>query len=228
MNAAIGRGAVFLGFLGAVFGAATLIVGLAADRPVLRRTGRRYVLLVLAGAVLAAVAMERALLGHDFSLRYVAENHSRSTPLLYTIASLWAALEGSIILWSLVLAGYLATVAHRFRDRLTDPMVGWALVTGFVVAAFFFGLMLGPANPFREVAGAVPADGPGPNPLLQNHPLMAIHPPMLYLPRRARRPGVRAEDSRRQPERRAEDRDAGRCAIRASMRAPAPGAARRQ
>ena len=24
-------------------------------------------------------------------------------------------------------------------------------------------------------------DGPGPNPLLQNHPLMAFHPPMLYL-----------------------------------------------
>jgi len=29
------------------------------------------------------------------------------------------------------------------------------------------------------VAGAIPADGPGPNALFQNHPLMAIHPPML-------------------------------------------------
>src|SRR4030081_330197 len=41
--------------------------------------------------------------------------------------------------------------------------------------------MLGPANPFKSVAGAVPPDGRGPNPLLQNHPLMAFHPPMLYL-----------------------------------------------
>jgi cytochrome c-type biogenesis protein CcmF len=111
----------------------------------------------------------------------VADNHSRATPLLYTIAGMWAALEGSILLWSLVLAGYLAVVAHKFRHRATDPVVGWALVTGFLVAAFFFGLMLGPANPFRHVAGAIPADGPGPNPLLQNHPLMAFHPPMLYL-----------------------------------------------
>ena len=94
---------------------------------------------------------------------------------------MWAALEGSILLWALVLAGYLAVVAHHFRDRATDPLVGWALVTGFVVAAFFFGLMLGPANPFQHVAGAIPLDGPGPNPLLQNHPLMAFHPPMLYL-----------------------------------------------
>jgi hypothetical protein len=31
------------------------------------------------------------------------------------------------------------------------------------------------------VKGVVPLDGRGPNPLLQNHPLMAFHPPMLYL-----------------------------------------------
>ena len=52
----------------------------------------------------------------------------------------------------------------------------------FVVAAFFFLLMLGPANPFKSVHGRDPRlDGPGPNPLLQNHILMAFHPPMLYL-----------------------------------------------
>ena len=50
-----------------------------------------------------------------------------------------------------------------------------------MVAAFFFGLMLGPADPFRHVAGAIPANGPGPNSLLQNNPLVLIHPPMLYL-----------------------------------------------
>jgi cytochrome c-type biogenesis protein CcmF len=181
MNLALGRSGVLLGFLGATLGALTLIIGLVADRPVLRRSGRRYVLLVLLGALVAAGAMERALVTHDFSLRYVAENHSRATPLLYTVASMWAALEGSILLWGLILAGYLTVVAHRLRDRITEPMVGWALATGLLVAAFFFGLMLGPANPFRHVAGVIPADGPGPNPLLQNHPLMAIHPPMLYL-----------------------------------------------
>ncbi|MBW3627411.1 MAG: cytochrome c biogenesis protein CcsA, partial [Actinobacteria bacterium] len=125
--------------------------------------------------------MEIALVTHDFSLTYVAENGSRATPLLYTVASLWAALEGSIILWALVLAGFLAAVAHRFRHQASDPLVAWATLTMLAVAVFFFALMLGPANPFTTVAGAVPADGPGPNPLLQNHPLMAIHPPLLYL-----------------------------------------------
>src|SRR5205807_8707403 len=72
-------------------------------------------------------------------------------------------------------------VVHPFRRRVADPLVGWATLVGLVVAAFFFGLMLGPANPFRTISGAIPTDGPGPNPLLQNHPLMAFHPPMLYL-----------------------------------------------
>ncbi|MDP9389277.1 MAG: heme lyase CcmF/NrfE family subunit, partial [Actinomycetota bacterium] len=181
MNAALGQSAVLLGFLAAVAGVATTVAGLVRGRPALLRRGMAHTWVVLGAAALAVVVMERALVGHDFSLQYVADNHSRSTPLLYTVASLWGALEGSILLWALVLAGYLAFMARRFRDRATDPLVGWATVTGLVVAVFFFGLMLGPANPFREVAGAVPSDGAGPNPLLQNHPLMAFHPPVLYL-----------------------------------------------
>ena len=181
MNAVLGQSAVLLGLLAALLGSATLVTGLARRRPALLQLGRSFVWLVLAAALLGAAVMERALLTHDFSLAYVADNHSRSTPVLYTVASLWAALEGSILLWALVLAGYLGAMAYRFRSRMDDPLVGWAMLTGLLVAAFFFALMVGPANPFREVAGAVPADGPGPNPLLQNHPLMAFHPPMLYL-----------------------------------------------
>ncbi|HSH60494.1 MAG TPA: cytochrome c-type biogenesis CcmF C-terminal domain-containing protein, partial [Acidimicrobiales bacterium] len=181
MNAVLGQGAVLLGFVAALLGAGTTLVGLGRRRASLVQLGRSFVWLVLTGAVVAFAVMERGLLTHDFSMAYVADNHSRATPTLYTVASLWGALEGSILLWALVLAGYLAAMVYRFRNRSADPLVGWAILTGLVVAAFFFALMLGPANPFRQVAGAVPADGPGPNPLLQNHPLMAFHPPMLYL-----------------------------------------------
>ncbi len=180
MNAALGYAGVVLGVAGSVGAIATLAVGLHGRDARLLRMGRSYAFLVLGGAVLAVFAMERALITRDFSLEFVAENGSSSTPALYNVATMWSALEGSILLWGLVLAGFIVAVAWKFRARLDDPLVGWALLTMFVVSLFFFGLMLGPANPFRTLADP-PLDGPGPNPLLQNHPLMAFHPPMLYL-----------------------------------------------
>ena len=181
MNAVVGNAAVALGLTASVLGVLTIAAGLHRRDARLLRAGQRYVWLILGGAVLATAAMEAALLGHDFTLKYVVENNSRETPLLFSITGMWSALEGSILLWSLVLAGYLAAVVRHFRARVADPVVAWASLTGFAVAAFFFGLMVGPANPFRLVSGTVPLDGQGPNPLLQNHPLVAFHPPMLYL-----------------------------------------------
>ena len=181
MSAVLGTAAVALGLAAAVLGMATLALGLHRGNPAMLRAGQRYVWLVLAGALLATAAMQYALLSHDFSLKYVADNGSRSTPLLYTVTTMWSALEGSILLWALVLAGYIAVMARHFRSRATDPIVAWATIVALAVAAFFFALMAGPANPFRLVEGAIPLDGPGPNPLLQNHPLVAFHPPMLYL-----------------------------------------------
>jgi len=180
VNAALGTAGVTLGFIACIAGAVTMVVGLRGDRPALIRTGRSYAFLALGGALLATFAMERALITRDFSLAFVAENGSTRTPALFNVATMWAALEGSILLWALILAGYTALIAHKFRRRLEDPLVGWALLTMLAVGVFFFGLMLGPANPFETIS-PVPLEGPGPNPLLQNHILMAFHPPMLYL-----------------------------------------------
>src|SRR3954462_339415 len=55
----------------------------------------------------------------------------------------------------------------------------FAIGTWLSCGAFFSFLIAGPANPFLSVNPA-PLDGPGPNPLLQNHYLMVIHPPFLY------------------------------------------------
>jgi cytochrome c-type biogenesis protein CcmF len=180
VKASLGILAVALGASSAGLGIVTLARGLWSHDDRLLIVGRRFLFGVLVAAVVAAGAMEWALLSHDFSLRYVAENNARATPLLFTVTGLWAALEGSILLWTLVLGGYLVYMAHRFRARANDPLVAWANLVGLVVALFFFALMLGPANPFRTLSSA-PADGRGPNALLQDHPLMAFHPPLLYL-----------------------------------------------
>ena len=95
---------MLLGLLGALGGAGTVLVGLQRGRPNLLRSAPAYGLLVFAGAFLAMAAMERALITRDFTVLFVAENGSSRTPAVFNVATLWSALEGSIILWALVLA----------------------------------------------------------------------------------------------------------------------------
>ncbi|MDQ2951940.1 MAG: heme lyase CcmF/NrfE family subunit, partial [Chloroflexota bacterium] len=136
-------------------------------------------LLALCLVALAVIAMEGALVTHDFSVQYVARNNARETPLFFTVISLWAALEGSILLWTLVLVGATAYVAWRGTREL--PRLGTtALAVQLAMVAFFLLLVTTPAaDPFVRIDP--PSNGSGPNPLLQNHPLMALHPPLLYL-----------------------------------------------
>jgi cytochrome c-type biogenesis protein CcmF len=181
VNATLGIAGVVLGVTASALGIITLAVGLKQKRPALLQTGWSYSLLVLLGAVVSVVAMQRALITRDFSVSFVHDHGSSRTPPLFNVATMWSALEGSILLWALILGGFTVHVAHKFRRRLADPLVGFALLTMLVVCLFFFLLMLGPANPFTTVAVPPGYDGPGPNPLLQEHILMAVHPPMLYL-----------------------------------------------
>ena len=181
MNAAVGYSAVIFALAGAVAGGVTLVLGLVRKKDSLLRSGRTYTWVILLGAVVATIALQHALITRDFSLQYVANNDSQATPLLFRITAMWSNLAGSILLWGLILAGYLAAVAIHFRRRATDALVGWATAIGYCVAAFFFALMATVSNPFSRVHGVTPTDGPGPDPLLQNHILVAFHPPMLYL-----------------------------------------------
>lgn len=146
----------------------------------LLRVGQQAARAYAAAMVTAVAIMEYALVTHDFSVSYVAKVGSRSSPLHITIVSLWSSLEGSILLWGVVLGASIAIFAQWSRDRDVRE-TPYSLGTMLLVGAFFAFLIAVPANPFTPAPSPVPADGPGPNPLLQNHALMVIHPPMLYL-----------------------------------------------
>ncbi len=177
---ALGTIALIAGLVGSVMGALNAATGLARNDGAQLKMSFRWASIVFASAVGATIVLEIALLSNDFSFEYVAANSNIDLPLMYKISVLWASLEGSLVLWVLVLTGYVFATAFRFRDRLDDRLLGFTMLTLFVVAAFFFGLLVGPADPMQTLVRP-PLDGNGPNPLLQNHPLMAIHPIMLYL-----------------------------------------------
>ena len=129
-------------------------------------------------AMTAAVAvMEIALLTDDFSVQYVAETSRTTSPVWVKIVTLWAALEGSLILWGWLLSGYWALLTLVAPNT---PLRPWALTVMAGVQVFFTGVPALMASPFHVVS-PVPIEGPGPNPLLQNHWMMAVHPFLMYL-----------------------------------------------
>lgn len=179
MIAFVGTVALALALALAAYGAVVSVVGVRRRNAAMIESARTSAYSVLALVVVANAAMLIGLLSNDFSLRYVATNSSVATPTFFKVLALWSADEGSLLLWNLVLAGYLAAIAFGFRARRPETFP-WALAVTYVVCAFYLLLVLGPTTPFATV-DPVPADGRGPLPLLQNHPLMAAHPPFLYL-----------------------------------------------
>ena len=158
--------AVFASLLGARRGDEGLI-----------RSGENSVLAVLALLSVSIASLWYAILTHDFSVQYVFENSNRSMPTAYAVASLWGGQNGSILFWGWVLAVFSAAVVvvNRYRYRALMPYVV-AVLAGY---SFFFAILnIFVADPFQRLP-FTPADGQGLNPILQ-HPMMAIHPPMLY------------------------------------------------
>jgi cytochrome c-type biogenesis protein CcmF len=181
MLALLGR-ALILTALG--LAAAGAVTGFAAGRSGSSEGARltRWIAGACASVLISAnLLMVYALLKRDFTVGYVDQVGSHEVPNYIAVVSLWSSLEGSILFWGAVLGtyllGFLATTARKREHR---DLVPWTLATTLVIAMFFAFLLAGPANPFLTVAD--PKDFHiGPNPLLQNHILMIIHPPMLYL-----------------------------------------------
>ena len=179
MAAFVGTVALAIALALALYGAVVAVVGVRTRNAALVESARTSAYSLFALVLVANAVMLIALLSNDFSVSYVANNSSRATPTFFKTLALWSADEGSLLLWNLVLGGYLAAVAFGFRRRRPETFP-WALAAMFVVSAFYLVLVLGPTTPFGTLS-PVPNDGRGPLPLLQNHPLMAAHPPFLYL-----------------------------------------------
>ncbi|MBI2345834.1 MAG: heme lyase CcmF/NrfE family subunit [Deltaproteobacteria bacterium] len=186
---AIGNACIAVSLAGSLVGMIAAVMGRAERGAAWRSVARICAYGIFLTMTIASVAMMAALITNDFSVGYVAKVGSVNTPRFIAAISLWSSLEGSILLWGWVLSGYTALCAYRYRPTLAgndpevrelQPLMPWVLFTLFAVGLFFYIVLAFPANPFFAV-NPVPTDGPGPNPLLQNHWLMAVHPPCLYL-----------------------------------------------
>jgi cytochrome c-type biogenesis protein CcmF len=177
VTATLGQTFIVLAFLFAIWG---VISPILAYRGHSERyfTFTRIAILAQFGLVtLAAAALIYGLVTTDFSIRYVAFNTTRATPIYYRVTGLWGALEGSLLLWEWILIIFSGLVAWIYWDRQRET-IPWVLMVFSIVSAFFLGVIAFISNPFETIS-PVPLDGRGLNPLLEDANMMT-HPPLLY------------------------------------------------
>jgi len=131
----------------------------------------------------AVLILFNSFMNNEFQYAYVYNNSSKTMPVAYKIAAMWAGNEGSFLIWLLVL-NICGIFAIRKRDEFTP-----VLLTSVAVAQIFILLILIVKSPFAYVWNyfpgdfklwEIPGDGTGMNPLLMD-PWMIAHPPILFL-----------------------------------------------
>ncbi len=175
--ALIGQGSLILAFLLALYAAgASVYAATGHDRRFLA-SARHALWGIFALVMVADAIFLYAIFTHDFSFTVVADNTSRSLPLVYMFTAWWGSQAGSLLLWVTILSVF-SLLALRSTQRVLGELQPWLIMVLALIGAFFLLLLVVPASPF--VTQIAPADGRGLNTALQN-PYMAIHPPALYL-----------------------------------------------
>ena len=179
----LGYLAVLLAFVLSAYAPLAALAGRLRSNPFLEASAQRAVLGAWLMTTAASAILLHAILTDNFSFNYVASRSNADLDLLYKVAAWWGGQEGSLLFWSWIAATYTFVAVYTGRRRHRN-MISYVVAAMAVTQAFFLGLVAFHANPFQVIMSgpqitSVP-DGQGLNPLLQ-HPMMAIHPPMLYL-----------------------------------------------
>jgi len=136
-------------------------------------TGQFVFVLVAFGALV------QAFVADDFSVAYVANNSNSLLPWYYKVSAVWGAHEGSFLLWTLIMAGWMLAVALR-GQHLPAAFAGRVLGVMGLLNLGFLAFLLWTSNPFERLVPMTPGEGADLNPLLQDFGLI-VHPPMLYM-----------------------------------------------
>src|ERR1044071_2409232 len=122
----LGSLAILLAFCVALYATFASVAGRLKQKPFLIVSAQRAVISVWLLITLAAGILVYALLTSDFRYSYVAEHSNKALPTVYKFTAWWGGQEGSLLVWSWVLASYGAVVAFTNRRRHRDLMP-WAV-----------------------------------------------------------------------------------------------------
>ncbi|MFU8888835.1 MAG: cytochrome c biogenesis protein CcsA [Trueperaceae bacterium] len=185
--AAVASGGVLL--LALLPAAPTLVGAARGGAPLLRSA--QFLLTGLAAIFATGAALDLALrlAAGGFGTRYVWQHTASYQPLGQRVSALLAGQEGTLLVWSLVVAVF-ALVAASLAGRASraDAAVAHAAyltMTALTLALLATTLRSDPFLSFADAfptvaAGTVPIEGRGLNPVLQN-PWMPLHTALTFL-----------------------------------------------
>ena len=115
----------------------------------------------------------------DFSVQIVASQSNSLLPMRYKLTALWGGHEGSFLLWTFMLSGWMLAVSIYSKSMPIEFIARVLGVLGVLCAAYIL-FMLATSNPFMRIVPLPPADGSDLNTALQDFGFI-VHPPTLYM-----------------------------------------------
>src|SRR2546427_5882472 len=174
----LGLFASILALLMALTQATVPMIGAARGIPSWMAVGRRAARAQFMFLAIAFCSLACSFIANDFTVVNVASNSHSQLPVAYRFAATWGSHEGSLLLWTLMLGLWTASVTWFTRSLPADMVARVLGVMGAISAGFLLFMLL-TSNPFLRLVPA-PTDGLDLNPLLQDL-AMILHPPLLYM-----------------------------------------------
>jgi cytochrome c-type biogenesis protein CcmF len=128
---------------------------------------------------IALVLLAYSFVTDDFSVQIVAAQSNSLLPMRYKLTALWGGHEGSFLLWTFMLAGWMLAVSMYSKSMPTQFVARVLGVLGILCVCYIL-FMLATSNPFERITPLPPADGSDLNTALQDFGFI-VHPPTLYM-----------------------------------------------
>src|SRR5260370_9753466 len=136
----IGALSILLAFCFAVYAVIGSVAGNVKKNAFLVVRAERAVYSVWILLTIASGLLVYSLITGDFRLGYVAAHTDQSMPNIYKFTAWWGGQEGSLLLWSWLLASYSAVVVFMNRRKF-PAMIPWVTAALMVTQPCFFTLI---------------------------------------------------------------------------------------
>jgi cytochrome c-type biogenesis protein CcmF len=99
-----------------LFSIVTAILGIRQNSLNLIQASKNSLFAMFIMVLAAYLALSYAFVTDDFSVRFVALHSSTDLPLFYKATAVWGGMEGSLLLWQLILSFFTILVIVRYKQ----------------------------------------------------------------------------------------------------------------